>query len=188
MKPSSGIKLKSKEEVLPTTWCVMCVSGFVSYLAVDVIVAHPAGRDARWVSTLELTGAAGGRSALHLVGAVATVVLAVAHKVLGDAAAANARELIWSASDVTWRRWRKNVKGQWGPKKEKTKKHHTQNKPFYEIILIQFTILTIFSRTNPDPPFSFCGQVTKTRPEFIHCHFAKSRSDFFFFFSPTCPR
>lgn len=73
-----------------------------SYLAVHVVVAHPAGRDARGVSTLELAGAAGGRRALHLVRAVAAVVLAVAHKVTGDAATAGARELVWSAGDVTW--------------------------------------------------------------------------------------
>ena len=74
-----------------------------SYLAVHVVVTHPAGRDARGVSTLELAGAAGGRRALYLVRAVATVVLAVTHKVTGDAATAGARELVWSAGDVTWR-------------------------------------------------------------------------------------
>lgn len=77
----------------------------LSYLAVNVVVTHPAGRDARWVSTLELTGAAGGGRALHLIRAVAAVVLAVTHKVAGDAAAAGARELIWGTGDVTWREW-----------------------------------------------------------------------------------
>lgn len=76
---------------------------FLSYLAVNVIVTHPAGWDTRRVSTLELTGAAGGRSTLHFIRAVATVVLNIAHKVTGDAAAAGARELVWSTGDVTWR-------------------------------------------------------------------------------------
>lgn len=71
-------------------------------MTVDVVVAHPAGRDARRVSTLELAGAAGGQGAVHLVRAVAAVVLAVAHKVLGDAAAAGARELVGGAGDVAW--------------------------------------------------------------------------------------
>lgn len=71
-------------------------------MTVDVVVAHPAGRDARRVSTLELAGAAGGQRAVHLVRAVAAVVLAVAHKVLGDAAAAGARELVGGAGDVPW--------------------------------------------------------------------------------------
>lgn len=75
----------------------------LSYRAVNVVVAHPARWDARRVPALELAGPAGGRRALHLVGAVATVVLAVAHKVPGDAAAAGARELVGSAGDVTWR-------------------------------------------------------------------------------------
>lgn len=72
-----------------------------SYVTVDVVVAHPAGRDARRVSALELAGPARGRRAVHLVRAVATVVLAVAHKVLGDAAAAGTCELVCSAGDVT---------------------------------------------------------------------------------------
>lgn len=80
--------------------CARHLIVFLSYLAVDIVVAHPACRDAR-AATLELTGTAGGRSALYLVGAVATVVLAVAHKVPGDAAAAGARELVWSTGDVT---------------------------------------------------------------------------------------
>lgn len=86
----------------------MCVSRF-SDLAVDVIVAHPAGRDARGVPALELAGAAGGRCALHLVGAVAAVVLAVAHEVPGDAPAAGAGELVGSAGDITWIRKKKKI-------------------------------------------------------------------------------
>lgn len=70
-------------------------------MAVDVVVAHPVGGDARRVSALELAGAAGRRRAFHLVRAVATFVLAVAHKVLGDAAAAGTRKLICSTGDVT---------------------------------------------------------------------------------------
>lgn len=77
------------------------MSGGCSYLAVHVIVAHPAGRDAGRVPALELAGSAGGRSALHLIGAVAAVVLAVAHEVPGDAAAALTGELVGSAGDVT---------------------------------------------------------------------------------------
>lgn len=73
-----------------------------SHLTVDVVVTHPAGRDAGRVPTLELTGSAGRRRAAHLVRTVAAVVLAVAHKVLGDAAAAGAGELVQSAGDVTW--------------------------------------------------------------------------------------
>lgn len=81
--------------------CV-CVSMRLSYLAVDIIITHPAGRDARRVAALELAGAAGGRAALHFIRAVAAVVLTVAHEVAGDAAAAGARELIGGAGDVTW--------------------------------------------------------------------------------------
>lgn len=72
-----------------------------SYLTVNVIIAHPAGRDARRVSTLELTGTAGGRSTFHLVRAIATIVLTITHKVFRDAAAAGTCELIWSTGDVT---------------------------------------------------------------------------------------
>lgn len=86
----------------------MCVCVF-SYLAVHVIVAHPAGWDARRVAALELAGPAGGRRAFHLVRAVATVVLAVAHEVAGDAAATGTRELVRGAGDVTWEV--ENVKG-----------------------------------------------------------------------------
>lgn len=71
-----------------------------AYVTVDVVVAHPAGGDARGVPALELVGAAGRRRAFHLVRAVATFVLAVAHKVLGDAAAAGARKLVCSTGDV----------------------------------------------------------------------------------------
>lgn len=80
----------------------MAVSRF-SDLAVDVVVANPAGRDARRVPALELAGPAGGGSAFHLVGAVAAVVLAVAHEVPGNAPAAGARELVGGAGDITWR-------------------------------------------------------------------------------------
>lgn len=73
-----------------------------SYLAVNVIVTHPAVRDARGVSTLELTGTAGRRRTVHLIRAIAAVILTVAHKVTGDAAVADARELVWSTGDVTW--------------------------------------------------------------------------------------
>lgn len=51
---------------------------------------------------MELTGTTGGRSALHLIRAIATVILAVAHKVPRDAAATGTCELVWSTGDVTW--------------------------------------------------------------------------------------
>lgn len=51
---------------------------------------------------MELTGTTGGWSALHLIRAITTVILAVAHKVPGDAAATGACELVWSTGDVTW--------------------------------------------------------------------------------------
>lgn len=72
------------------------------YLAVHVVVTDPAGGDTGRVPTLELTGTTGGRSAVHLIRTFAAVVLAVTHKVTGDAAAAGARELVQSARNVTW--------------------------------------------------------------------------------------
>jgi hypothetical protein len=76
--------------------------GFVRLvLAIHVVVTHPAARDTGGVATLKLAGAAGRRGALLLVTPVATVVLAVAHKVTGDAAAARTGELQRGARDVT---------------------------------------------------------------------------------------
>lgn len=86
----------------------VAVSRF-SDLAVDIIVANPAGRDARRVPALELAGTTGGRSALHLVGAVAAVVLTVAHEVPGNAPAAGACKLVGSTGDITWRRKKKKI-------------------------------------------------------------------------------
>lgn len=74
-----------------------------SYLTVDVVVTNPAGWDAGRVSALELTGSAGGRSTVQLVGTVAAVILAVADKVAGNATAAGTGELIWSTGDVSWK-------------------------------------------------------------------------------------
>lgn len=71
-------------------------------LAVHVLVADPAARDAGGVAALELAGATGRGRAVQLVAPVAAVVLAVAHKVAGDAAAAGAGELQGGAGDVTW--------------------------------------------------------------------------------------
>lgn len=70
-------------------------------LAVDVVVAHPVGRDARGVSALELRGAARRRRAVLLVTSIATVVLTVAHEVGRDAAAAGAGKLQRSTGNVT---------------------------------------------------------------------------------------
>lgn len=78
-----------------------CVAKSPAYVTVDVVVAHPAGGDAWRVTALELAGATGGRGASHLVRAVATFVLAIAHKVLGDAATAGTSKLICSTGDVT---------------------------------------------------------------------------------------
>lgn len=71
------------------------------YLAVDVVVTHPAGWDAGGVSTLELAGSAGGRRTVHLIGAVAAVILAVAHKVAGNAATTGTGELVRGTGDVS---------------------------------------------------------------------------------------
>ena len=71
-------------------------------LAVHVLVADPAGGNAGGVAALELAGPAGGGRAVRLVAAVAAVVLAVAHEVARDAAAAGAGELQGGAGDVTW--------------------------------------------------------------------------------------
>lgn len=82
----------------------VCASfqGVVSCLAVNVVVAHPAAWDTGRVSTLELTGATGGRRTLQLVRAVTTFVLTVAHKVAWNATPAGTGELIWSTGDVAW--------------------------------------------------------------------------------------
>lgn len=70
------------------------------YLTVNVIITHPAGRDARRVSTLELTGTTRGWSTFHLIRAITTIILTITHKVFRDAAAAGTCELIWSTGDV----------------------------------------------------------------------------------------
>lgn len=93
---SAGLRIKTRYKAQHAF-----VAESPAYMTVDVVVAHPAGGDARRVSALELAGTAGRRSAFHLVRAVATFVLAVAHKVLGYAAAAGARELVCSTGDVT---------------------------------------------------------------------------------------
>lgn len=74
-----------------------------THLTVHVIVTHPAGRDTGRVSTLELAGSAGGRRTVHLIRAIATVILTVTHKVLGNAAATGAGELAGGTGDVTCR-------------------------------------------------------------------------------------
>lgn len=71
------------------------------HLTVHIVVTHPAGRDAGGVSTLELAGSTRGRRTVHLIRAVATVILTVAHKVLGNAAATGAGELTGGTGDVT---------------------------------------------------------------------------------------
>lgn len=73
----------------------------VSHLTVHVIVTHPVGWDTGGVSTLELAGGTGGQRTLHLIRAVATVVLAVTHKVPGDAATAGTGEFIGRTGDVS---------------------------------------------------------------------------------------
>lgn len=79
--------------------CVCC--RIPAYVTVDVVITHPAAGDAWRVSALELAGATGRLSTFHLVRAVAAFVLAVAHKVLRDAAAAGTCKLICGTGDVT---------------------------------------------------------------------------------------
>lgn len=68
--------------------------------AVGIVVTHPAEGDARGGAALEFMGAARRGCAVQLVAAITTVILAVADKVPGDAAAAGASELIGATRDV----------------------------------------------------------------------------------------
>lgn len=81
--------------------CSSCVPA--AHLTVDVVVADPAGWNARRVPTLELAGSAGGWSTRHLIGAITTVILPVAHKVAGNAAPTGAHKLIGRTGDISWK-------------------------------------------------------------------------------------
>lgn len=68
--------------------------------AVGIVITHPAEGDAGGGAALELVGTAGRWGTVELVTAIVTVILAVAHKVPGDAAAAGTSELISAARYV----------------------------------------------------------------------------------------
>lgn len=70
--------------------------------AVGIVVTHPAEGDAGGGAALELVGTTGRRGTVELITAIVTVILAVAHKIPGDAAAAGASELISAACYVAY--------------------------------------------------------------------------------------
>lgn len=70
--------------------------------AVGIIVTHPAEGDAGGGAALELVGTTGWRGTVELITAIVTVILAIAHKIPGDAAAAGASELIRAACYVDY--------------------------------------------------------------------------------------
>lgn len=70
--------------------------------AVRIIVTHPAEGDAGGGAALELMGTTGRGGTVELIAAIVTVVLAIAHKIPGDAAATGASELIRAACYVAY--------------------------------------------------------------------------------------
>lgn len=71
--------------------------------AVRVIVTHPADGDAGGSATLELVGPTGRWGTVQLIAAVATVILAIADEIPGDAAATRTSELVGATRDVAYR-------------------------------------------------------------------------------------